>query len=133
LKLKEDEGITLSRIYYHFVPSIDDISLYSEKIKSFSAWNHDIIHVVTLREMLQPFRDAFQNHSNTNISQPRLDPVDDLHLQIDVNDDLHLQIDVNDDRHLVDDSALRFPSSTGHCYVMVIISVACFLCSYTYR
>jgi hypothetical protein len=36
LKLKEDEGITLSRIYYHFVPSIDDTSLYySEKMKSF--------------------------------------------------------------------------------------------------
>ena len=74
----------------------------------------------TLSEMLQPFRDAIQNHSN-NISQPTLDPVGNK------------SADVDDHRHLVDDSALRFPSSTGHCYVMIIISVACFLCSYTYR
>jgi hypothetical protein len=84
--------------------------------------------------MLQPFRDAFQNHSNTNISQPTLDQVGNKSADVygKVND-RHLQIDFNDDRHLVDDSALRFPSSTGHCYVMVSISIACFLCSYTYR
>jgi len=134
LKLKEEEGLTLSRIYYHFVPSIDDTSLYSEKMKSFSACScHDRIHIVTLSEMLQPFRDAIQNHSN-NISQSTLDPVGnksaDIYGKV---DDLHLQIDVNDHRHLVDDSTLRFPTSTGQCYVMVIISVACFLCSNTYR
>ena len=40
--------------------------------------------------------------------------------------------DVDDDRHIVDDSASRFPSSTGHCYVMVIISAAYFFCTYPY-
>ena len=125
LKLKEEvEGLTLSRIYYHFVPSIDDTSLYSEKIKSFSAWSHDKIHIVTLREMLLPFREhAIQIHSN-NISQPTLVQVG--------NKSAHDYGKV-DDRHLVDDSTLRFPTSTGQCYVMVIISVACFLWSYTYR
>lgn len=55
---------------------------------------------------------------------------DDRHIvDDDVDDDRHI---VDDDRHIVDDSASRFPSSTGHCYVMVIISAAYFLCTYPY-
>jgi len=58
LKLKEESD--LKRVYYHFVPCIDDASRAS-KVNSFSASN-DAIYIVTLSEMLEPFRDAIKKN-----------------------------------------------------------------------
>lgn len=107
LKLKEEgigkEKVPLSRIYYHFVPSIDD-ALRREKIDSFSAWNHhhdddDHVYIVTLSEMLKPFRDTIEKNTH-NIFQPiLLDPVGTKSAEDnDHDDDRHIVDDVDDNR-----------------------------------